>query len=74
MDKREPEEKSAEGLSKLELLILRGIRNVKGIEDIAKVAQVPPSTVGKDVAILQMKGYIADDGRLTAKGLEAVKG
>jgi hypothetical protein len=69
----EHEQKPGQGLSKLELLILRSIPKAKRIEDIAKVAGVPPRSLGKEVAILQMKGYIADDGRLTEKALEAVK-
>lgn len=70
---REHEQNSGKGLSELELLILRSIPKAKGIGDIAKVAGVPPGALGKEVAILQMKGYIAEDGRLTEKGLEAVK-
>jgi DNA-binding MarR family transcriptional regulator len=70
----EHEQKPGQGLSKLELLILRNIPKAKGIGDIAKVAGVPPAALGKEVAILQMKGYIAADGRLTEKGLEAAKG
>jgi hypothetical protein len=71
---REHEQNSFKGLSELELLILRSIPKAKDIGDIAKVARVPPGALGKEVAILQMKGYIAEDGRLTEKGLEAVRG
>jgi hypothetical protein len=65
------EEGSGQGLSKLGLLILRSIPKGKGLEEIAELADVPPVTLGKEIAILQMKGYIGEDGRLTQKGREA---
>ncbi|MGP8056026.1 MAG: hypothetical protein ACLP9K_00250 [Nitrososphaerales archaeon] len=73
MDGRAHERRSSEGLSKLELLILRSIPNAGSVEDIARVAKVSPATLGKEIALLQLKGYVATDGRLTEKGVEATK-
>jgi hypothetical protein len=62
-----------EGLSELELLILRSIRHVKGIERLSKTARVPPATLGKEIAKLQIGGYIGGDGAITEKGLKAIQ-
>jgi len=62
-----------EGLSALELLILRSIPRANGIEDLARVAKVPAVALGKEVATLQVRGYISGDGTLTEKGLEAIR-
>ncbi len=61
-----------EGLSALELLILRSIPGAKGIEDLARVTKVPAVTLGREIATLQVRGYISDDGTLTEKGLKAI--
>jgi len=61
-----------EGLSSLDLLILRSIPGASRIEDLAKVAKVPAVTLGKEVATLQVRGYISDKGALTEKGLKAI--
>ena len=73
MDRHEHERESGERLSKLELLILRSIPNAGSVEDIARVAKLSPATLGKEIALLQLKGYVAADGRLTEKGVEAAK-
>jgi DNA-binding MarR family transcriptional regulator len=62
-----------EGLTALETLILRSVPRVKKIEDLAEVVRVPPTTLGREIAKLQIRGYIADDGSLTEKGKEAIK-
>jgi hypothetical protein len=62
-----------EGLSELELLVLRSIPHVKGIARLAKTAGVPPATLGKEIAKLQIGGYIGEDGAITEKGLKAVQ-
>ena len=59
-------------LSELELLILRSMARGAGIEGLAKAAKVPAVTLGKELAVLQLRGYVSDDGSLTEKGLEAI--
>jgi hypothetical protein len=72
-DGRGHERKPSEVLSKLELLILRSIPNAGSAKDITRVAKVPPATLGREIALLQLKGYLAADGRLTEKGVEATR-
>jgi hypothetical protein len=60
-------------LSQLELQILRALPQIGSIETLEKVAKVPPATLGKEIAKLQLGGYIGEDGRLTEKGLNAVR-
>ena len=62
-----------EGLSQLELQILRALPHAGSTEKLDKVTKVPPATLGRELARLQLGGYIGDDGRLTRKGLNAVK-
>jgi hypothetical protein len=62
-----------EGLSELELRILRALPHVKSIEKLDKVTKVPPATLGREVAKLQLGGYVGDDGRITEKGLKAIR-
>jgi len=62
-----------EELSELELQILRALPHVKSIEKLDKVAKVPPATLGREVAKLQLGGYIGDDGRITERGLNAIR-
>ncbi len=61
-----------EGLSTLELLVLRAIPHSKNIEDLSKLAKVSPAALGQTVAKLQMEGYIAYNGGLTEKGKDAI--
>jgi DNA-binding MarR family transcriptional regulator len=60
-------------LSESELLILRTIPHAKRIEGLAKLVKVPPATLGRTVARLQLEGYISDSGGLTKKGREAIE-
>jgi len=60
-------------LSQLELQILRALPHAGSIEKLDKVAKVPAATLGREIAKLQLGGYIGDDGRLTQKGLNAVR-
>ncbi len=60
-------------LSPLELKILRALPHVGSVEKLDKVTKVPPATLGREIAKLQLGGYIGDDGRLTEKGLGAIK-
>jgi len=62
-----------EELSQLELQILRALPHAGSIEKLDKVTKVPPATLGREIAKLQLGGYIRDDGRLTQKGLNAVR-
>ena len=62
-----------ENLSELELQILRALPHVKNIEKLDRVTKVPPATLGREVAKLQLAGYIGDDGRITEKGLNAIR-
>ena len=61
-----------EGLSALELLILRSIAQAANVEELAKLVKVRPASLGMEIAKLQLRGYIADDGALTQKGKEAI--
>jgi len=61
------------GLSELDMLILRRLLRTGGIEELAMEAKVPATTLGKEIARLQLGGYIANDGSLTEKGAEAAK-
>jgi DNA-binding MarR family transcriptional regulator len=60
-----------EGLSELELLVLRAIPHAGKIEDLTELTKQPPATVGRTIAKLQIGGYIGDNGDLTEKGKEA---
>lgn len=62
-----------EGLSETELLILRHVPKAKDVVGLSKLTKVAPSMLGIEIAKLQMKGYITDDGSLSPKGAEAVK-
>jgi hypothetical protein len=62
-----------EKLSALELNILRSIPKVKDISTLAKEVNVPPATMGIEIAKLQVRGYISEDGTLSEKGLKAIE-
>ena len=62
-----------EKLSQLELQILRALPHVKSIENLGKVTKVSPAALGTEIAKLQLGGYIGDDGRITGKGLNALR-
>ena len=59
-------------LSQLELQILRALPRVGSIEKLDRVTKVHPAALGREIARLQLGGYIGEDGRLTEKGLNAV--
>ncbi len=61
-----------EGLTALELLILRSIPLATNVEELSKLVKVRPANLGMEIAKLQLRGYISDDGVLTQKGMEAV--
>jgi hypothetical protein len=60
-------------LSVLEVLILRSIQHTRNIENLAKVARVSPATLGREIARLQIGGYIGEDGTITARGVKALQ-
>jgi hypothetical protein len=60
-------------LSELELQILRALPHAGSAERLDKVTKVPPATLGIEIAKLQLGGYIGDDGRITEKGLNAIR-
>jgi hypothetical protein len=62
-----------EDLSDLDLQILRALPHVKSIEKLDKITKVPPAALGREVAKLQLGGYIGDDGRITEKGLNVIR-
>jgi hypothetical protein len=61
-----------ERLSALDLLILRSIPLANNVEDLAKLVKVRPANLGMQIARLQLGGYIAEDGKLTQKGTDAI--
>ncbi len=61
-----------EGLTTLEVLILRSIAQAANVEELAKLVKVRPASLGMEIAKLQLRGFIADDGVLTEKGREAI--
>jgi DNA-binding MarR family transcriptional regulator len=63
-----------EGLTALELLILRSIPRAADVEELSTLVKVRPASLGMEIAKLQLRGYISDDGALTQKGKEAVAG
>ena len=67
------EERSDQGLTKIGLVILRNIMTGKGLEEISKLSDVTPVALGREIAMLQMKGYIGEDGGITQKGREALQ-
>lgn len=62
-----------EGLSQQELQILRALPRVSSIEKLDRITKIPPATLGREIAKLQLGGYIGDDGRITEKGLGAIR-
>jgi hypothetical protein len=63
---------SGKGLSALEVEILKAMQQTKTIEGLAKTMKVPPVTLGKEIARLQIEGYLGPDGQITERGLQAV--
>ena len=61
-----------EGLSELDLLILSSIPQANDVEGLARLVKVRPANLGMQIARLQLSGYIADDGKLTKKGIDAI--
>ena len=62
-----------EGLSQLDLQILRALPRINSIEKLDRVTKIPPAALGREIAKLQLGGYVGDDGRITEKGLNAIR-
>jgi hypothetical protein len=62
------------GLTALELLILRSIPLAANVEELSKLVKVRPANLGMEIAKLQLRGFISDEGVLTQKGKEAAAG
>ena len=73
-DRGRLEQSREEGrLTELQLRILRLVSARWDIAKLSKEAGAPAATIGMEIAKLQMRGYIKDDGDLTAKGREAIR-
>ena len=59
-------------LTRLEKFILRSIRTGPKLETLAKETKVSPATLGMELAKLQLRGYLQEDGTLTQKGQDAI--
>lgn len=60
-------------LSPRGLQVLRSILKAPDVEELSKLTKLPPAVLGKEIAELQIRGYLAEDGTPTEKGLEAVR-
>jgi len=60
-------------LSQIQLQILRALPETDDITKLARIAKIPPAALGKEIALLQLSGHIGEDGRITQKGLDAVR-
>ena len=56
----------------MDLVIMRHLNSGREIEEISRLVKAQPDVVGKEIARLQLDGYIGSDGTLTEKGLEAL--
>jgi hypothetical protein len=64
---------SGESMTTLEFLVLRSIPKTKSLERMSELTKLSPAALGREIALLQVKGYIADDGTLTEKGMKAIE-
>ncbi len=62
-----------EVLTELDRLLLRRLFKAAKVEELAKELKQSPVIIGKEIAKLQLGGYITDDGSLTAKGVKVAK-
>jgi DNA-binding IclR family transcriptional regulator len=62
----------AEDLDKLEASVLGLINDGRSLEDIAKLVRAPGATLGRTIGKLQLKGYLAEDGSISARGIQAL--
>ncbi len=60
----------SEGLTEFELTILRAIPRARGIAELAKKLGTTPAVLGKEIAKLQLSGYLGGKGEVTDKALK----
>jgi len=63
----------SETLSAVDLLILRSVLLAKDLGDLAKATNTSPATLGREIAKLQIAGYLGEDGAITEKGQKALR-
>jgi hypothetical protein len=66
------DKKAASGVSGLDLVILRYLNSGRGVEEVSELTKTKPEVLGKEIARLQLDGYISPEGTLTEKGLKAL--
>jgi len=57
----------------LDLTVLKCLQEKKSLEKIAHLTKVAPQVLGKEIARLQVDGYVTPEGRLTEKGFKALR-
>jgi len=55
-------------LSEVQVRILRAISKGTDVEGVAKTMNMAPVALGREIAKLQIGGYLGDDGKVTEKG------
>ncbi len=60
-------------LNELEMKILRAIPHVRDITEVAKAVHSSPAIVGREIARLQLGGYLGAEGELKEKGMKFVQ-
>jgi hypothetical protein len=60
-------------LTELQLRLLRLVSKKGDIQKFSKETEASASSIGMEIAKLQLAGYISDEGALTKKGLNAVR-
>ncbi len=64
----------AQGPSTLGVEILRAVAHAKSIEGLARTTRISPVALGRELAKLQIDGYLDERGEITDKGLRVIKG
>lgn len=73
MARQPPPRSMGDHLSSLELAILKGLHDGLTLEEVARQTKAPPVTLGKELARLQIGGYLGANGSPTKAGVEALK-
>ena len=61
--------RATSSLSELDFVILRHLRSGADVGRISKLTKTKPELIGKEIARLQLEGYIDSKGTVTEKGL-----